>query len=90
MSRLIFLALNVADLERSVACYRDGFGIQFHRDTNEPLADACEEGLRRQPVRRRQVACGKRGQVRALQNLELRLCRVGFIGVHSWFELFAS
>lgn len=39
MSRMIFVALNVADLERSVAFYRDGFGIEFHRDDNEPETD---------------------------------------------------
>jgi predicted enzyme related to lactoylglutathione lyase len=39
MSRLIFIALNVTDLERSVAFYRDGFGIDFHADTNEPLSE---------------------------------------------------
>jgi len=36
---MIFVALNVADLERSVAFYRDGFGIEFHRDSNQPETD---------------------------------------------------
>ncbi len=39
MSRLIFIALNAGDLERSVAYYRDAFGIEFHRDVNEPSSD---------------------------------------------------
>jgi catechol 2,3-dioxygenase-like lactoylglutathione lyase family enzyme len=39
MSRLIFVALNVADLERSVTFYREAFGLELHRDHNEPEAD---------------------------------------------------
>lgn len=39
MSRLIFIALNAADLDRSLAFYRDAFGIDFHTDTNEPQSD---------------------------------------------------
>jgi predicted enzyme related to lactoylglutathione lyase len=39
MSRLIFIALNVADLERSITFYREGFGLEFHRDHNEPETD---------------------------------------------------
>jgi catechol 2,3-dioxygenase-like lactoylglutathione lyase family enzyme len=39
VDRLIFVALNVSDLERSAAFYRDAFGIDLHRDTNEPETD---------------------------------------------------
>ena len=39
MSRMIFIALNVADLARSVAFYRDAFDIEFHNDHNEPADD---------------------------------------------------
>lgn len=39
MSRLIFIALNVSDLERSRAFYHDAFGVDFHADTNEPVSD---------------------------------------------------
>ena len=39
MSRIIFIALNVSDLERSAAFYRDALGIDLHRDTNEPVTD---------------------------------------------------
>ena len=39
MSRLIFIALNVSDVERSLAFYRDAFGIDFHAGSNEPLSD---------------------------------------------------
>jgi predicted enzyme related to lactoylglutathione lyase len=38
-SRMIFIALNVADLERSVSFYRDAFGVEFHSDSNEPSSD---------------------------------------------------
>ena len=44
MPRMIFVALNVADLERSVAFYRDGFGIEFHRDSNQPETDVWYAG----------------------------------------------
>ncbi|MBW2280935.1 MAG: VOC family protein [Deltaproteobacteria bacterium] len=40
MSRLIFIALNASDLDRSQAFYRDAFAIDFHTDTNEPTSDA--------------------------------------------------
>ena len=40
MSKLIFVALNVSDLERTVAFYREAFGIDLHRDRNEPADDA--------------------------------------------------
>ncbi|MBW2415731.1 MAG: VOC family protein [Deltaproteobacteria bacterium] len=40
MSRLIFIALNASDLDRSQAFYRDAFAIDFHADTNEPTSDA--------------------------------------------------
>ena len=39
MSRLIFVALNVSDLEVSLAFYRAAFGIDFHTGTNEPASD---------------------------------------------------
>ena len=39
MSKLIFVALNVSDLGRSVAFYRDGFGLDLHEDRNEPETD---------------------------------------------------
>lgn len=39
MSRLIFIALNVSDLARSLAFYRDAFAIDFHTDDNEPTSD---------------------------------------------------
>ena len=39
MPRMIFVALNVADLERSVSFYREAFGIDFHSDRNEPDSD---------------------------------------------------
>jgi predicted enzyme related to lactoylglutathione lyase len=39
MSRIIFVALNVSDLDRSVSFYRDAFGIDFHADVNEPASD---------------------------------------------------
>lgn len=39
MSRLIFVAINASDLERSVAFYRDGFAIELHSGTNQPVAD---------------------------------------------------
>lgn len=39
MPRLSFVALNVSDLERSLAYYRDAFGIDFHMGTNEPVSD---------------------------------------------------
>jgi lactoylglutathione lyase len=39
LSRLIFIALNTSDLERSLSFYRDAFGIDFHADRNEPVAD---------------------------------------------------
>jgi predicted enzyme related to lactoylglutathione lyase len=39
MDRLIFVALNVSDLERSSAFYRAAFGIDLHRDRNEPETD---------------------------------------------------
>lgn len=39
MSRLIFIALNVSELERSVTFYQEAFGIELHRDHNEPEAD---------------------------------------------------
>jgi hypothetical protein len=44
-SRLIFIALNVSDLERSRAFYHSAFGIDFHADTNEPLSDPWYGGL---------------------------------------------
>lgn len=39
MNRLIFIAVNASDLERSAAFYRDAFGVDLHRDTNEPAHD---------------------------------------------------
>lgn len=39
MQRLIFIALNVSDLERSAAFYRDAFGMDLHTDTNAPESD---------------------------------------------------
>ena len=39
MSRMIFIALNVADLARSAAFYRAAFGINFHSDCNDPADD---------------------------------------------------
>ena len=39
MSRLIFVALNVADLEQSTALYRAAFDNDFHGDRNKPDAD---------------------------------------------------
>jgi predicted enzyme related to lactoylglutathione lyase len=39
MSRLIFIALNASDLDRSLAFYRDAFAIVFHTDLNEPASD---------------------------------------------------
>ena len=39
MSRLIFIALNVSDIDKSIAFYRNGFGIDFHTDENKPLND---------------------------------------------------
>jgi predicted enzyme related to lactoylglutathione lyase len=39
VDRLIFVALNVSDLERSAAFYEAAFGIDLHRDTNEPETD---------------------------------------------------
>ncbi len=39
MSRLIFVALNVSDLEGAVMFYRDGFGFDLHKDRNEPEDD---------------------------------------------------
>jgi predicted enzyme related to lactoylglutathione lyase len=39
LDRLIFIALNVSDLERSAAFYREAFGIDLHRDRNEPETD---------------------------------------------------
>ncbi len=39
MSKLIFIALNVSDLERSVKFYREGFGIDLHKDRNAPEKD---------------------------------------------------
>ena len=39
MSRLIFIALNVSDLDRSLSLYRDAFGIGFETGTNEPETD---------------------------------------------------
>jgi len=39
MPRLIFVALNASDLDRSLAFYRDAFEIDFHTDTNEPESD---------------------------------------------------
>jgi predicted enzyme related to lactoylglutathione lyase len=36
---MIFIALNVSRLERSVAYYRDAFGIEFHSDSNDPVSD---------------------------------------------------
>ena len=38
-TRLIFVALNTGDLERSLAFYRDAFGLDFHTDVNEPVSD---------------------------------------------------
>lgn len=38
-TRLIFVALNTSDLERSLAFYRDAFAIDFHTDVNEPVSD---------------------------------------------------
>ena len=38
-SRIIFIALNVEDLERSISFYRDAFGVEFHSDLNEPASD---------------------------------------------------
>jgi len=40
VDRLIFIALNVSDLERSSAFYREAFDIDLHRDRNEPETDA--------------------------------------------------
>jgi predicted enzyme related to lactoylglutathione lyase len=37
--RLIFVALNVTDLDESIAFYRNAFGIEFHTDDNEPIDD---------------------------------------------------
>jgi len=39
MSKLIFVALNVSDLERAVTFYCEGFGLDLHRDRNEPETD---------------------------------------------------
>lgn len=39
MSRLIFIALNVSELHRSLSFYREAFGIDFHTGTNEPASD---------------------------------------------------
>lgn len=39
MDRLIFIALNVSDLEQSSAFYRGAFGIDLHPDKNEPETD---------------------------------------------------
>lgn len=39
MTRPIFVALNVSDLERSASFYRDAFGIAFHRSRNAPISD---------------------------------------------------
>ena len=36
MPRMIFVALNASEIDRSIAFYRDAFGIEFHNDTNEP------------------------------------------------------
>ena len=36
---MIFIALNASRLERSVAYYRDAFGIEFHSDSNDPVSD---------------------------------------------------
>ena len=45
MSRIIFVALNVSDLERCVAFYRDAFAIEFHSDRNEPADDTWYGGI---------------------------------------------
>lgn len=39
MSRVIFIALNVIDVDRSVRFYEGAFGLDLHRDENEPLND---------------------------------------------------
>ena len=39
MGRLIFIALNTADLARSEAWYHAAIGVGFHHDVNEPLDD---------------------------------------------------
>lgn len=39
MSRLIFIALNASNLNRSLSFYRDAFGMEFHTASNEPLSD---------------------------------------------------
>jgi catechol 2,3-dioxygenase-like lactoylglutathione lyase family enzyme len=36
---MIFIALNVSDVERSVAFYENAFGLEFHCDENEPKSD---------------------------------------------------
>ncbi|MAE95998.1 MAG: hypothetical protein CL910_15175 [Deltaproteobacteria bacterium] len=38
-SRLIFIALNVSDLPRSLAYYEAAFAIGFHTGDNEPQSD---------------------------------------------------
>ena len=39
MSRMIFIALNVDDVDRSVSFYEQAFGLDLHRDANEPQDD---------------------------------------------------
>ncbi len=45
MPRMIFIALNVSDLERATAFYRDAFGIEFHSSTNLPEEDPWVGGV---------------------------------------------
>jgi catechol 2,3-dioxygenase-like lactoylglutathione lyase family enzyme len=42
--RLIFLALWVRDLERSVTFYRDALGVPLHEGFNEPQGDPWTDG----------------------------------------------